>query len=429
MTQLKASARSHDLWERAVVFALTLVLTSSDITLSMGPYIHWASFLMAVILLLPFAFREFLLPVDVVEQIAQEQSTRTAPARLPILLFLGAAYVPVLYGAPLASTLVAIGKLAAILLIGFPIIAARVRLALSAFYGLVFGVWINFALMLTGILLGGPAASLKSPGRWGTVLNYPGALWRLGITCWMFALYLCIRRFSIWSFSLLLVSTSLVYLDGARTALLLLAVGGGYVIASLGLRGRRPVKIILIGLSVVVLFVTISEGMFSQQDGAIARMVKTVSSVAASGGDGFGAADIARFTMLQDVITAIHNHPVLGTGIGSTTTNTMAGPMVIHISYLQIWADCGVAGFIGYVWLVWGWLPFLPEAINRIRHLADARERAIYYNALFLLVVFGLTGLFHPLSTEWAQWIPFIVPYGLIWHITHTHFRTTQSHA
>jgi O-antigen ligase len=108
---------------------------------------------------------------------------------------------------------------------------------------------------------------------------------------------------------------------------------------------------------------------------------------------------------------------VMGTGFLSTRTETPAGPMVVHNTYLQVWADLGLLGVVSYVWLVFGWMAWLPKALRRIRALSDDQQRAIYYNAIFLLFVFDLTGFLHPLSTEWAQWIPFLVPYSLLWHL------------
>jgi O-antigen ligase len=348
------------------------------------------------------------------------------------VLFLFTVCVPVVYGAALTPALVGFGKLTAILLVGLPVLATRVRLAMSAFYGLLGAVWINFALLLIGMLAGGTAVGMMSPGRWGTILNFPGALWRLATTAWMYAIYLMIKRFSVRYFGLFLVSTILVFMDGARTALLMLCFGIVYLIAILGMEAGRFRKILVSGLAsgiALCAFFAILGTSFLQGEGALARISTTVMSVAASGSDGLEVADYTRFTMLQTVLAAIRDHPVLGTGIGSTTIETPVGPMVVHMTYLQVWADLGLPGLFAYVWLVWGWLPWLPMAMRRIRALRDDQSRAIYYNAIFLLFVFGLAGLFHPLSTEWAQWLPFIVPYALLWHVLCLKPQTKEMHA
>jgi O-antigen ligase len=424
--------KSGDSWARAVVFVVTLELTSSDLTTSLGPYIHWIVTALAIILLFFYGFMKSLQPRGAPEKFTAVGFRRGFPATVPAVLFLFAVCVPVVYGAALTPALVGLGKLAAILLAGLLMIAARVRLALSAFYGLLWAVWINFALLLIGILTGGPTGGMMAPGRWGTVLNFPGALWRLAMTAWMYAIYLMIKRFSVRYFALFLVSTILVFMDGARTALLILGFGTIYLIVILGMETgsfRKTMMTGLLGGVALVAFFGILGSNLLQREGIIARTSDTMTSVTASGSGGLEVADYARFTMLQTVLAAIQDHPVLGTGIGSTTIETPVGPMVVHMTYLQIWADLGLPGLFAYVWLVWGWLPWLPMALRRIRTLQDDQWRAIYYNAIFLLFVFGLAGLFHPLSTEWAQWLPFIVPYALLWHVVCLRPRTNEMHA
>jgi O-antigen ligase len=432
MMQLPGAKKSGDSWARAVVFVVTLELTSSDLTVSTGAYIQWIVTALAIILLFPYGFRELLLPRRATAESAARVSLRRFPPTVPSVLFLFTVCVPVVYGAALTPALVGFGKLTAILLVGLPVLATRVRLAMSAFYGLLGAVWINFALLLIGMLAGGTAVGMMSPGRWGTILNFPGALWRLATTAWMYAIYLMIKRFSVRYFGLFLVSTILVFMDGARTALLMLCFGIVYLIAILGMEAGRFRKILVSGLAsgiALCAFFAILGTSFLQGEGALARISTTVMSVAASGSDGLEVADYTRFTMLQTVLAAIRDHPVLGTGIGSTTIETPVGPMVVHMTYLQVWADLGLPGLFAYVWLVWGWLPWLPMAMRRIRALRDDQSRAIYYNAIFLLFVFGLAGLFHPLSTEWAQWLPFIVPYALLWHVLCLKPQTKEMHA
>jgi O-antigen ligase len=121
--------------------------------------------------------------------------------------------------------------------------------------------------------------------------------------------------------------------------------------------------------------------------------------------------------MLQDVTNAIEAHPILGTGIETTVTETIAGPMGTHMTYLQVWADLGFLGFVSYIWLVWGWVPWVPRVLRRVQALSDPVQRAIYYNALYVLLFFACAGFFNPLSTEWSEWVLFIVAYALVWQM------------
>jgi O-antigen ligase len=121
--------------------------------------------------------------------------------------------------------------------------------------------------------------------------------------------------------------------------------------------------------------------------------------------------------MLQTAINAIDDHPLLGTGINTTTTDTSIGPMVVHNTYLQVWADLGMIGLLSYLWIVSGWIFWFPRVLSKIRTLTNIKEQALYYNAIFILCFFAISGLFHPLSTEWSEWIVYIVPYALFWEI------------
>ncbi len=121
--------------------------------------------------------------------------------------------------------------------------------------------------------------------------------------------------------------------------------------------------------------------------------------------------------MLLDVVEAIRDHPLLGTGIGTTKSDTIDGTMIIHMTYLEVWADLGLLGFAAYIWLMLSWIPLVPTVLRRVRVLSDPARRALYYNALFLLFVYGVSGFLHPISTEWSEWIVFIIPYALVWEI------------
>ncbi len=120
---------------------------------------------------------------------------------------------------------------------------------------------------------------------------------------------------------------------------------------------------------------------------------------------------------------------ILGTGIGTTVTETKVGPMGTHMTYLQVWADLGIAGFLSYIWLVWGWLPWVPRVLRRVRALRDPVERAIYYNALYVLLFFAAAGFFNPLSSEWSEWVLFVVAYALVWRMARPWRTPSKSHA
>jgi O-antigen ligase len=183
----------------------------------------------------------------------------------------------------------------------------------------------------------------------------------------------------------------------------------------------RFLLIATIGFGVILMAIQYS-GVLSgettvEDQGAIGRLRLLINTFEASGVENLGSADVVRYQMLQDVLEAVRAHPILGTGIETTVTETKVGPMGTHMTYLQVWADLGLAGFISYIWLVWGWVPRLPRVLRRVRALSNPVERAIYYNAVYVLLFFGAAGFFNPLSTEWSEWVLFVVAYALVWRL------------
>jgi O-antigen ligase len=405
MTDPLTSRPSREIWVSRVALGWAVAVLAADLKVNI-PRIHWALSALAVILILPYLLRV--------------RWKARFPARVPAWLFIVAVCVPVLYGASALYSLAEAGKFAAILLGGISIFVALTNLAHYAFRGFIIAMWLN-AFLLLGGLLGFGSANIMMTGRWGTILNYPGELWRVGITVWVFAAYLLIKRRSVASLGLWVASTALVYLDGTRTGILLLFVGALYLLFVLAVeagRLKRALTISATGLGILAGVVAYS-GILSGQvgGGAVGRFSELAVSVEAEGFKGLDAADAIRFQMLQDVLEAIRAHPVLGTGFETTMTESIIGPMSIHMTYLQLWADLGLLGFVAYVWLMWGWLIWVPRVLRRVRAFSDPARRAIYYNAMFLLVVYGSIGFFHPVSTEWSDWILFIVPYALVWEV------------
>ena len=422
MTQLPAHKNSRDSYARAVVFVLTLVLTSPYLAVSMIPNIPWIALAFASILLLPYIFREFLIPRPSTEELVARMSLKGFPARVPSRLFIFSIFVPALYGAAVVPTLIALGKLSLILLVGLPMLAARARLAQSVFYGLLGAVWINFALLLYGVLTGGPMAGMMMLGRWGTMLNQPGALWRLAISVWFFAGYLTITRRSAATCLLLLVSTALIFLDGARTGIFLLLLECLLLVLVLAVeRGRIRLVMFALpaGAIAYAMIVSLSGGLSEvavwAKLGGLARVGELLTNVQALGIGGLAESDESRTRMFQDVVHAISNHPFFGSGMESTQSIGLAGPQNIHMTYLQVWANLGLLGMITYTWLTWGWLRWLPRVLRILREEEDDHARALHYNAAVTLLVFGIAACTYPLGSEWSDWIYFLVAYALLW--------------
>lgn len=133
--------------------------------------------------------------------------------------------------------------------------------------------------------------------------------------------------------------------------------------------------------------------------------------------DGLKAFDTTRYDMLQRALDLIHEHPILGNGCQSAAITTeLEGSerMVVHNAYLQLWADYGLLGLATFLVIVLGWITEAPARLRRIVAVRDLPQRARYYNALFILLWFGTSLMFHPFSSEWSEWILFLVPTCLL---------------
>jgi O-antigen ligase len=130
----------------------------------------------------------------------------------------------------------------------------------------------------------------------------------------------------------------------------------------------------------------------------------------------FESMDAVRYELLLHALDQIRLHTLVGTGFGGSTLELsteggehgyMRFTQVVHNAYLQVWADMGLAGLVGFCGLVLGWIALVPRWISRIRQYHDPVKRAYYYNAMFLLLCVALFYMFHPISTECSDWIRF----------------------
>jgi len=400
--------QSWEAWAGWVAGAWAVVMLATELKVSI-PYIHWVVSALALIATWPY--------------LRHIRPGVRFPAQVPARLFVFAICVPVLYGAKAIYSVAEACKLAVILLGAIFIFVARTYLAHCAFRGFIISVCMNLLLLLGGCWGLGTAEEM-APNRWGTFISWPGSLWRVAGSVWVYAAYSLVKRRSPISLVLLAMSTFLVYMDGSRTALLLVIVGALYVVLVLAAEAGQLLHAVMVGamgLGLILLGIAYS-GVLSgdasaEERGAVGRAGWLVNSVQASGVEGFATADVIRYQMLQDVVGAIRAHPVLGTGIETTVTETIVGPMGTHMTYLQVWADMGLLGLAAYIWLVWGWIPWVPRVLRRVQALTDPAHRAIYYNAIYVLFFFAVAGFFHPLSTEWSEWVIFIVAYALVWEV------------
>jgi O-antigen ligase len=403
----KSTGNRNERWPEALVWLWTLVMVSADIKVINGVYVHWAVTLIVAFLAAPGLLR------------------LRYSARTPLLL--------AAFGLIVATLLAAFNshealygleqalKFAVILLGGLMLFSSHPRYALVAFRAFLFSVYLNAVLLLVGLFVNPVAASQMAWGRWGTALNYPGALWRCGALVLVYSISLLIepQGRTLKPLLLLLCGLMLILADGSRTALIALPLAALYCAVAMPRARAMLAKALvptLVTVGLVLAFFTTSV-MFTaaeHSEGGVARVQEMILDYSLRGVEGLREADPTRAAMLEDGLAAVLRHPLLGGGIGTTRSETDVGPMEIHMSYLQAWGDLGILGMVSYVALIAGGLALGLRSGRLIRSLKSPVERAACYNAVFLLISFAFAGLFHPMSTEWSEWVSYVVPVGLL---------------
>lgn len=306
-------------------------------------------------------------------------------------------------------------KLVIILVVILPLLLTQPSLAKAGFSAAPAAVWANLALLFLGMTINPVFASvMASDDRWGTFFNLPGSLWRLGVLVLVSTVYTLHWRRRLYYWMLLAASLGLILADGARTGAfvgMLSVIYVGYL-SFIERRSRLAAVLVLgvLGFGVILLVTTALYGSDPTISLLPPRVIEAVKEFFVGG---LESVDLDRFQMLQYAWQRIAENPFWGTGIGTTRLETHQGLMVVHNAYLQVWADLGLLGLFAYVGLVWGWLLWFPRFLSQMRQQTDPVLRGLYYNAAFLLFYFAVSLLFNPLSTEWSEWITFVVPYAL----------------
>ncbi len=393
----------RSIWLKGLIWLWILVILFADLKVTVHPYIHWVMFALLVFFILPFLFKmRFSIRFNFV--------IFNACLFLTSILLVGFISINPIY------EIEQVIKLTIILIGGWMLFSSSqfpLTTVLNAFKS---AVYINVILLFCGAIISPVFAHEMAIGRWGTVLNYPGSLWRLGIAVFILSAYgYFISGFRNFHYGVLLLSSLLlIFFDGSRTGILIFIIGVLFLGLVLLLEKRIKLKktvVLTVGTLLVIPIIVFPLNLLGIEGaGRFVSNINTIKNTQYS----FERIDPARFKMLKTVINEIGEHPFVGKGIGSTRTNTPVGPMVVHMTYLQVWADMGILGFVSYIGVAWGWIIWLPKIVRQIRGLSYCSERAVCYNAIYLLIVFGISGLFHPLSTEWSEWILFLFPYSIL---------------
>ena len=393
----------------AAAFACFVFLVScADLKRFAGDRIHWYAFGVLLVLILPMISRARW----------RIHTPMAIAASMVVCAVLVSGWDEAVYSALLA------GKLTLILVLLAHILLNHPELARGGFLALEVAVYVNILLLATLAVQPGPLASLMAPGRWGTALNAPGSLWRVGIAPFLYGGYLIAAapRLPLRAVALCLASITLIYADGSRTAMLLLMASGPFLLVLVFWELRRRSEAVR-GIAVVAALALCAFCVFDLRRVALGsdagvrdamlRVQPVWDSLTDPSQEELSLLDPGRYEMLGTVIEKVKANPVFGDGMGRTRVESRTGSMVIHMTYLQVWGDLGLLGFAGYVWFTCGWIPRARLARNRIRCLGTVRDRALYANALFLLFVFCASAFLHPMSTELSEWMPFLLAFAL----------------
>ncbi len=310
------------------------------------------------------------------------------------------------------------GKLAVILLVILPIVLARQDTS----RGLRAGAWaatiINALLLIAGIVGLSSTVTQTALGRFDTILNPAGSMWRVGVLLLVSsALRLLLTRSSLGPVLMFGCSALLMIFDGSRTgALCMLAAVGfvGWFITREIVRGNRRLSRGLMAGTAVLGAAFVIALLFApafQAAGSIGfgdRVGQLYASITGQGGEGLEQVDSVRPEMLRAALAAITSHPLVGTGMGTTRVETPAGPMAVHISYLQVWGDVGLPGFFAFSALMLGSLVGPWARMGRVSG-ASLEARIEFHNGVFVLFCFAFSGFFHPISTELTEWATFFI--------------------
>lgn len=384
------------------------LLLAADLKVAIHPYIHWGISLLAFVLMLPLlALAKF--------RIRCQHQIQWFAVLMMILLIISVLLTGLTTENAFYSLIQAF-KLSAILLMPFLLFTTRSDLARVGLFAATAAVWTNLSFLLLGITLSPVfARQMAADGRWGTFLNYPGSLWRVGILVLVFSTYLFYHKRKDFRFlALLIASLCLIYADGSRTGFIMTFASIVYVGIIVLMEKRRYLQVGLV-LAFTGLGGALFIGMLFSDHVIIStvlpnRLEETIQAVVSGN---LEQADSARFLMFLTAFQSISDHPLWGTGIGTTQAELDAGAMVIHNTYLQVWSDLGILGFLAYIGLVLGWILWLPHFFTNVRQQGNIMQRSIAYNAVFLLFFYSVSGLFHPLSTEWSEWITFMISFAL----------------
>jgi O-antigen ligase len=394
-------------FERIAIAAWTVLLMSASLTVVIE-YLHW----FATAALLPL----------LVYTSRRSQKDFHIPRTL---LIAAAVLVLSMFSVSLTSDNIIhdtgqSAKVACILLVVLPMVVKTRARRDALWAGAEAAVYLNVLLIVGGLTVSPVLFGLQSFARFGTYTTPPGSLWQVGAIGLAAAGLLepqgrssiRVRRAVCAVFSIVFIA-----LDGSRTGFLALTFATLlYTPRFLRWLLQSPLRALLIAVPLAILaaFLWPSLDEFFSNYGVVRRLQHSADDAV---GDSVSAAalDGTRTAMYLTVIDAIRDHPIVGTGLNSTVVKNEAGDQMIHCSFLEVWADVGLLGFVAFSVLTAA--PLLATLQSNLHPNPESRKARLQ-----LFFLFGgrlLVGFIFAFSTELTEWIWFILLIAVLGNCHH----------
>ncbi|WP_445479358.1 O-antigen ligase family protein [Lysinibacillus irui] len=399
----------------AIIIFIFLAL-SADLKITLFPYIHWITWLFFIF---PFMIRGFL----------KEKIIISPMFGIAFLLVMLGIFGSFFQGAGIENFIQSIKLFLILITIYYFIYYSKlgwneINIALNS------AIVVNVILLVLGLLGAQSFASLMtSDGRWGTALAFPGSLVKIGTYGFYFnvmAFLLLPKKQKLKHCLFILLSLFVIYMDGSRTGMLLIALTLIFIVVFYVLFNyRNKIKAIIFPLIVffiltVGIVIAIPSILKSRIGVSFLNLLNspTISS-------GLELVDSARFMMFKSAIQKIYDNPFIGTGAFTTVGYYEDGSsMVVHNTYLQLWGDFGILGLLGMCFIFLGWVAFLPKIMMKIQINKNEKENILVSSSVLMLLYFIGNGLFHPYSTELSEWITFMLPLTYCYYYYRGYFQS-----
>jgi O-antigen ligase len=371
---------------------LTFFLLSADFKETVGfYYIIWVLVLLFVLLY----YRQWSIPLNEISGIV---ATSYILAILILLMSLGSKF-------ELNNILHSL-KITVMFCIFTPIFI-NLPFESGVFYkGIILALIVNSVCLIMGQYLNNFAWDTGN-GRWANFLNYPGSLYKAGILVFPYILYELCAKFRLKSIILMLLALACLFFDGSRTGISAIIVCVIWVFVNILIESVITKKVIVIkkffkATFLVVLLTLIALYFWGGgiSGSAAYQRISAVSKIISENSfqNSLYKIDNYRGYMIDEAIKQINNNPFIGKGFGNTRYE-----VVVHNTYLQIFADLGFLGFVCVMIIYFA--PLLLYIRNlKLFKAATHQDKKIFVGSCGGLILFIFFALFHPFSVEITDW-------------------------